>query len=192
MASVHYEMHSFLTKLSQLNNCGFNANLHFNCYEGRIYVNLNADLGFFPQNDWSETWNTAERKMAKPSRIKRRLRRKQTMDSKCNNSDTMVAAADSPQADKKESAPVNVSPSANDDSLDVPQQFSIDESLADTEEPEPGWVWTPPTDDDIRHYLEQMKALEENVNGSKEQLVNNIASAKCELSCCKVDDKEVG
>ena len=75
MASVHYELNSFLMKLSQLNSCGFNANLQFNSHNGRIYVHLSADLGYYGQNEWSEKWNTVEEKMCKPSRVKRRLRR---------------------------------------------------------------------------------------------------------------------
>ena len=88
MSNVHYEMNSFLTKLSQLNNCGFNASLHFNSYEGRIYVNLNADLGHFLQNDWNETWNTVQKRMSKPSRIKRLLKRKQNKMNSARNTDT--------------------------------------------------------------------------------------------------------
>ena len=75
MFTVPNEMNSFMMKLSQLNSCGFNACLQFNSFEGRIYVNMSADLGCNVQNDWSETWHNVEKKMWKPSRIKRRLRR---------------------------------------------------------------------------------------------------------------------
>ena len=49
MAS-HYEVHSFMTKFSQLSSLGYNANIKFECREGKIHVEFTADLGYFPQN----------------------------------------------------------------------------------------------------------------------------------------------
>ena len=53
------------------------------------------------------------------------------------------------------------------------------ESLTDEDEVEPGWVWTEPNEDDIKHYLEFMRSLKESEeNLSKKELVTRIFTAQ--------------
>ena len=73
MAALFAEMNSFVTKLTQLNSYGLNACLNFNAYGGRVYVSLHAELG----GDLETEDYTQARKMPKPSRLRRWLRRRQ-------------------------------------------------------------------------------------------------------------------
>ena len=190
MFTVPNEMSSFMMKLSQLNSCGFNACLQFNSFEGRIYVNMSADLGCNVQNDWSETWHNVEKKMWKPSRIKRRLRRKNTNGTSLNNSDK-GAAHRVTECNETETVAFNAvsghacfnkNGDTHDETNVVLSTQSSSQELLSEESPEesdtePGWVWTPPSDDDIRHYIEHMQAIREaEENGSKEQLVNSATT----------------
>ena len=72
MAALIAEMNSFVIKLSQLNSCGLNACVNFNAYGGRVYASLHADLGDLEAKDYPQP-----RKMQKPSRLRRRIRRRQ-------------------------------------------------------------------------------------------------------------------
>ena len=101
-----------------------------------------------------------------------------------------MATAESAETDKIESVASNEDTvhdclSSNRDSSDISfkcssQQFTIDES--DPQETEPGWMWrTPPTEDDIRDYLERMQAIKKmEEDGSTEQLPSNKATTQLE------------
>ena len=71
-AALFAELTSFVSKLTQLNSYGCNANLNFNANAGRIQVALHADFGCDVNID-----NNPSRKAPKPSRARRRERRKQ-------------------------------------------------------------------------------------------------------------------
>ena len=151
---------------------------------------MSADLGCNVQNDWSETWHNVEKKMWKPSRIKRRLRRKNTNGISLNNSDK-GAAHRITECNETEMvafkavsghACFNKNGDTHDETNVVLSTQSSSQELLSEESPEesdtePGWVWTPPSDDDIRHYIEHMQAIREaEENGSKEQLVNSATT----------------
>ena len=75
MATSTTEISSFISKLTQLASCGFRANLTFDCCDGRVIVNLNADLGRvdLPPTTFQQPYN-------RPSQVKRRLRRKKARE----------------------------------------------------------------------------------------------------------------
>ena len=50
MATVHYEIHSFVAKFTQLCAIGLNANLSLDNLNGNIFVNIHADTGLIHQN----------------------------------------------------------------------------------------------------------------------------------------------
>ena len=75
MFAMTTEMNSFLSKFTQLNSYGCNANLNFNCFGGRIYVSLQTELGYDLSGGYS--CNVTRKRSPKPSRVRRRLRRKQ-------------------------------------------------------------------------------------------------------------------
>ena len=68
MATVDFEIHSFLTKFNQLCACGLASNLSFDNSNGNISVNLRADIGIIGQY--------FKKKGGTPSHIRRRQRRK--------------------------------------------------------------------------------------------------------------------
>ena len=68
MATVDFEIHSFLTKFNQLCACGLAANLSFANSNGNISVNLQADIGIIGQY--------LKKKGGTPSHFRRRQRRK--------------------------------------------------------------------------------------------------------------------
>ena len=70
MTTVHWEMQSFIWKLSQLAHAGFNASLNFNFYQGRMFVNFSSDLGEFQVP-------VKRSKHVKPSQIRRNKRRRE-------------------------------------------------------------------------------------------------------------------
>ena len=41
------------------------------------------------------------------------------------------------------------------------QELPSEEYSENDDDVEPGWVWTPPTNDDIRHYTAHMQAIKE-------------------------------
>ena len=71
MSTLMAEMSSFITKLSQLNSCGLNACLNLSTCGGRVYASLHADLGDLVTEEYLQP-----RKRPKPSRLRRRLRRR--------------------------------------------------------------------------------------------------------------------
>ena len=62
---------SFISKLMQLASCGFHANLTFNCCDGRVEINFNADLGSvdLPPKTFQQSYQ-------RPSGVRRRRTRK--------------------------------------------------------------------------------------------------------------------
>ena len=68
MATIEYEICSFLSKFKQLCDFGLNANLSFNNSSGNISVNLQADIGIIGQY--------LKKKGGTPSHFRRRQRRK--------------------------------------------------------------------------------------------------------------------
>ena len=70
MPTMLAEMASFLSKLSQLNSFGFNAQLNFNACGGRKFVNMEADLSHA-----SDYCQYLPKTRTKPSRLRRRRRR---------------------------------------------------------------------------------------------------------------------
>ena len=73
ISAVNIETNSFISKLLQWNSCGFHANIHFNAFGGRIYVNPGADL-------------------ISKSRIKRRSGRKQQHNSSFDEAGSTCAS----------------------------------------------------------------------------------------------------
>ena len=108
------------------------------------------------------------------------------MDSRCKSSDKIVAAC--PVTDMGESvahntAPVYDSLPNNDDSSTVPflsssHKLPNNELLTDKDEDEPDWVWTEPTEDDVKHYLEYMKSIKD--RDENESLVDTTATRRLE------------
>ena len=73
MAAVGYELQSFLEKFAHLSRLDVNTNLHFDSFNGKIFVNFQAELGYFRPTDFRY------QHQANLSRSqRRRKRRKQT------------------------------------------------------------------------------------------------------------------
>ena len=118
MTPMTAETNSFLSKLLQLNSCGFNAQLYFNACGGRVYVNLNADLGYdFGIRGQSPS---CVKKRPSPSRIRRRLRRSQ---------------AARPTDATNTNIPCNDDLSSSDDATAMPDQVIL-QDLSSTSNPE--------------------------------------------------------
>ena len=75
MSIVNAEMESFFCKFSLLANYGVNANLTFDVSDGKVIVNLKADLGFLIAPEESKHHASSNSRVTKPSRVRRRHRR---------------------------------------------------------------------------------------------------------------------
>ena len=78
MTAMFCEMQSFMWKFSQLLNYGSDANISFSCVNGRVQVNLVADIGSNrPEHYRSEaSGRNFTNSQLKPSKIRRRNRRR--------------------------------------------------------------------------------------------------------------------
>ena len=76
MSAMNLELDSFISKLLQLNSCGFYANLNLNANGGRVFATLSVDLSDTFQYGWSDIGQHGKRRSNR-SRNNRRLRRKQ-------------------------------------------------------------------------------------------------------------------
>ena len=147
------EVNSFLWKLFQLNSCGFNATLHFSTYEGRIYANMNADLGF-PLHAWTD-FEGSRRNTFNPSRIRRRTRRRKRQPNPIKDVSAVITV---PNVDSAEASSPSLAPSTDVVDTDL-SSLSLEPStvnqLSDDEEslPDPNWTWTEPTEEDILEYM---------------------------------------
>ena len=90
--AANYEMLSFIEKFNQMTTCGFNAKLNFSCNNGRVSVQLSADLGcLYPGlYPYPRTASFSNQESVKPSKVKRRQRRAQAR----NERSTVVAEID--------------------------------------------------------------------------------------------------
>ena len=198
-ASLFAELTSFVSKLSQLNSYGCNANLNFNASAGRIHVAFHTDLGY--DHNFSDT---PSKKVPKPSRTRRR--RKQTfqdsrnisepfnLNNDENQADALLVLPDENDVDSNECEPSNFSqPSTtlstqscdNEDSLNTPAEDNDaaphSESCSEEEEP---WTWSPPREEDMllymkenpHHFQKSICVRDLNRSESHERL-NNIISA---------------
>ena len=75
MAAIHFEVYSFVEKFMHLSACGLNANFNFINQDGRITVNLQADIGNIQL--LSNSSDPRQQNCTSLSRRKRRKRRRQ-------------------------------------------------------------------------------------------------------------------
>ena len=71
MAAVHFEVYSFIEKFMHLSACGLNANVNFINQDGRITVNLQADIG-----TTQSLYNSSDYRQQNCTSLSRRKRRK--------------------------------------------------------------------------------------------------------------------
>ena len=117
MAS-HYEVHSFMTKFSQLSSLGYNANINFECREGKIHVEFTADLGYFPQNCQDIYRSNLNYATCRPNRRHRKHRKRRHK---------VLATA---YANSEEECGQNSGESSQDqDSIDIISQESAENEL---------------------------------------------------------------
>ena len=77
MATMQWEVQSFVSKFTQLAHAGFNSSLNFNHFQGRMFVNFSSDLG--------EIQTPARpSKHVKPSQFRRRKRRREAREADKN------------------------------------------------------------------------------------------------------------
>ena len=101
MASAQIEIQSFVDKFAHLTSLGFNTNIHFNSYEGRIFVNFQADIGMFtqPPKPLAHTLLVQQHNM-KPSKIRRYARREENRHIHENNESNTAVHIVPDQSDK--------------------------------------------------------------------------------------------
>ena len=73
--AASYEVSTFVQKFNQLSTSGFRANLNLSCCDGRITVNLNAELGSLMSFNYPPPPPPPLFKRVKPSQFRRRKRR---------------------------------------------------------------------------------------------------------------------
>ena len=77
--AANYEMLSFLGKFNQMTSFGYNASLNFNCQNGRVNVQISADLGCLDPGLYPfPTASYSNRSRERPSKVRRRNRRAQS------------------------------------------------------------------------------------------------------------------
>ena len=77
MASAQVEIQYFVDKFAHLTSLGFNTNIQFNSYEGRISVIFQADLGMFTQPPQPLAHTLLVQHQMKPSKMRRYARREE-------------------------------------------------------------------------------------------------------------------
>ena len=169
-AALFAELTSFVSKLSQLNSYGCNANLNFNACAGRVHVTFHADLG-----DELNFNDTPAKKAPKPSRFRRQQRRKQAFEDARKQSESFNIK-DNIQCDallvpptvndgnandpSNLLQPTSLSSQATSDEENLPENIinaevkdlSNSEMSCENEEP---WVWTPPSEEDMLLYMKE-------------------------------------
>ena len=78
MEAVQIEVQSFVDKFSHLTSLGYNTNIHFKRYHGRMFVNFEAELGVFNQLPTPLTHTLVshhQQQQLKPSKARRISRR---------------------------------------------------------------------------------------------------------------------
>ena len=77
--AANYEMLSFIGKFNQMTSCGFYASLNFSCQNGRVSVQMSADLGCLnPGLNPYPAASFSNRSCDRPSKVRRRHRRSQS------------------------------------------------------------------------------------------------------------------
>ena len=118
MAAVGFEINSFLEKFALMARQDINANLHFNSYEGKIFVSLQAELGQFRPINYSRSG----------SRSRRRKRRKAVVPSQ-SLSEVMRPST---SQDVEHSAPLESSHSASESNNDISHDDQNASTLPET------------------------------------------------------------
>ena len=164
-AALFAELTSFVSKLTQLNSYGCNANLNFNANAGRIQVALHADFGYDLTND-----NNPSMKAPKPSRVRRRQRRKQaSQDSReesesfnISNDDNQTAALLDEPSEFNEPNKMSQAPTVSDQNCDGENLTETNsnttaevKSSLSGDEDEEQWTWTPPSEEDMLLYMKE-------------------------------------
>ena len=85
-----FEISSFTTKFAQLSSCGFRANLNFSCSEGKILVNLNAELGCADFTAPEPPSAPFSFRHVKPGKVRRRQRRRREQAKKACDSENFI------------------------------------------------------------------------------------------------------
>ena len=171
MSTVQIEINSFISKLLQLNNYGYHADLHFNAFGGRIRVNMSADLGFDSCDGWRPSqYQECNRRRPNQSRRNRRLRRKQqrecTTDAAVNNCSSTVITEDAHSQFQTDAHTATHSLSLQSElssEIEEPKSESFAESddntaahcLSLNPEDEEPWTWTPPSEEDMLLYIQE-------------------------------------
>ena len=102
--SAIQEMHSFVAKFNQLAGCGINSCLSFNSYNGKLFVNMTAEIGDSPHQASSQAVPPRQYENVKPSRIRRRKRREQLRRSaETNLYDKLHTDTDTTETEKSHS-----------------------------------------------------------------------------------------
>ena len=125
--SVYAEIHSFISKFMQLTSLGLNGNVNFSSNGGRLFVNLNVDLGNHltpPSHSFTSS------PKVKPSRVRRRKRRENARVNSCgksaevsNNDDSTVQSIDEIDASNDSSAVTFTSLPVREETSEEPTAF---------------------------------------------------------------------
>ena len=215
MAGLNLEINSFVSKLMQMNSLGLNACLNLQAYHGRVYVNLQADLGHDNNYNYCQT-RTNERNHSS-SRQRRRLRRRRKAFKKASNGheatekDVTRSESDSYKTELEVQERRSVESSVNSseprsftgNSAEQDMDASLLEQSAhkkiesaatppspirpstdDDENEESTWTWTPPSEEDILHYmrehnitLRQSSEFQEEVGVSNTPMAGGVFNA---------------
>ena len=73
--AANFELATFINEFMRLNSSGINSKLELQSYYGKVYVNINAELGFVSPTPTSVSPLASSAKCYKPSRVRRRKRR---------------------------------------------------------------------------------------------------------------------
>ena len=173
---MNLEINSFVSKLMQLNSFGLNASLSFQAHCGRIFVNLQADLGhgdsYHNGNNYHNVQTQTRVKKQSPSRRRRLRRRKASREASKGHDD----AKDDVDHSEPEPYQPQHKGEEEQDSVELDINYSQQEQPSNNsdDEDEMNWTWTPPTEDDILHYLrEQNLVLPQSHESQEEAAVSN-------------------
>ena len=130
--AASYEISTFLQKFNQLSTSGFTANLNLSCCEGRITINLNADVRSLMSFDHPPPPPPRPPlfKHVKPSQLRRRKRRQDLTKTSCSSSnvDSTCEHTESTLIDEQ-NVSLNTESRNNKPELSIIKQPSVNVSL---------------------------------------------------------------
>ena len=165
--------------MTQLHYCGINASLNLHTYNGKMYSNLHAKLGLSVMRHDVRNSDSQLKKM-KPSKLKRKMQRKQAFEKGVN--DTGVVNVASTPATETMCESVVTNSLGNHDQTTASQNLDIKEDVSvsccltreehfppeDLKLNDDATLWTPPSEEDFLHYLREHGHLAHNLMPSSD------------------------